>query len=312
MPMNKFDAAIHRTLVDSLIHSKQVELAAVMIDGEVNAGYEWDNDGNATFVRYYLDISTRAYPLIETNQAAQDALAEAIRNVAGGQRQTTERLPDIPFVAFPVAFRVKMLEVEDGWEAVARSLIANPKGANQALVSDLAGDGRPLHRWNELRYASASEIRIAQELEKRNVLFFPLAVGVPRRGRTGRTTVRLTSSSARTASGASSKLPTTRIATNRTPRKTSGSRSRVFCASSTSRRNAPTTSQPKWSQSFLRYSPSTRSDPVSLPLGVPLLTQYPRPVCPPYPRGPFDDGAPATLCDGRLALRRRVVRRRPE
>ena len=41
MPMNKFDAAVHRTLVDFLIHSKRAELAAVMIDGEANAGYEW-------------------------------------------------------------------------------------------------------------------------------------------------------------------------------------------------------------------------------------------------------------------------------
>lgn len=184
MPMNKFDSAIHRTLVDYLIHTKQAELAAVMIDGEVNAGYEWDDFGTATFMRYYLDIPTKAFSLISNNKAAQAALTEAIRNVAGGQQQTVERLPDIPAEAFPVAFRVQILPVEDGWEKVARSLISNPKGANQALVSDIAGDGRPLHKWNELRYASASEIRIAQELEKRKVLFFPLAVGV--RAETGK------------------------------------------------------------------------------------------------------------------------------
>jgi hypothetical protein len=47
-----------------------------------------------------------------------------------------------------------------------------------------AKDGRPTHTWNELKYASASEIRIAQELEKRQVLFFPLAVAV--RAETGK------------------------------------------------------------------------------------------------------------------------------
>ncbi len=184
MPMNKFDTAIHRTLVDYLIHTKQVELAAVMLDGEVTAGYEWDDFGNACFERYYLDIPTKANPLIDGNKSAQDALAAAIRNVAGGQQQTMERLTNIPAAAFPVVFRVKMLPVEEGWEHMARSLIANPKGANQAMVSDLASDGRPLHRWNELRYASASEIRIAQELERRKVLFFPLAVAV--RAETGK------------------------------------------------------------------------------------------------------------------------------
>ena len=70
---------------------------------------------------------------------------------------------------------MEKLEVIDGWP-----LITQFKGSNQGLVSELmaARDGRPVHTWNELKYASASEIRIAQELEKRKVLFFPLAVAV--------------------------------------------------------------------------------------------------------------------------------------
>jgi hypothetical protein len=76
---------------------------------------------------------------------------------------------------------MRLLPVADqGWEEEMKSLIMKFKGSNQGLVSELmaAKDGRPIHTWNELKYASASEIRIAQELEKRRVLFFPLAVAV--------------------------------------------------------------------------------------------------------------------------------------
>ena len=51
---------------------------------------------------------------------------------------------------------------------------------NQSLVTQIlaARNGRPTFTYNELRYASQSEIKIAMELEARRVLFFPLAVGV--------------------------------------------------------------------------------------------------------------------------------------
>lgn len=182
MPMDAFDAAVHRTLVDFLIHTKHAELAAVMLDAEVNSKYDYDSYGPPTFERFFIDIPTTGYALIGTDPLAQETLTQALRKIAGGQR--VDQMPDIPAVDFPVSFRIKLLPIEVGWEKIARSLIANAKGANQAMVSDLASDGRPLHRWNELRYASASEIRIAQELEKRKVLFFPLAVAV--RAETGK------------------------------------------------------------------------------------------------------------------------------
>lgn len=75
---------------------------------------------------------------------------------------------------------MKHLSVEEGWEKIARNLIVNARGTNQGLVSQICAsrDGRPIHVWNELRYASAGEISIAQELERRQILFFPLPVAV--------------------------------------------------------------------------------------------------------------------------------------
>jgi len=76
---------------------------------------------------------------------------------------------------------MKRLPVADiAWSEEMKTRITQFKGSNQGLISQLvaAREGRPIHTWNELRYASASEISIAQELEKRKNLFFPLAVAV--------------------------------------------------------------------------------------------------------------------------------------
>ncbi len=50
----------------------------------------------------------------------------------------------------------------------------------QALISEKVAlkDGKQIYAYNEMKFASRSEIRIAQELETRKVLFFPLPLGV--------------------------------------------------------------------------------------------------------------------------------------
>jgi hypothetical protein len=182
MPMDEFDSAVHRTLVEYLIRTRQPDIAAVILDGEVELSFG-ENDFGSRFVeRYSIDVPAEQFALVGDNDRVKKALSDALRKVAGGQYCWAGRvsIPD----DFPIVFRIKLLPSEEGWQVVARSLITNPKGANQALVSDIASDGRPLHKWNELRYASASEVRIAQELERRKVLFFPLAVAV--RAETGK------------------------------------------------------------------------------------------------------------------------------
>jgi hypothetical protein len=77
--------------------------------------------------------------------------------------------------------RVKRMEIEDGWQNVARDMIANYKDSNQGVVTELLAkrNGRqPPLTYNESEFGSRSEIRVAHEFEKRNVLFFPLPLAV--------------------------------------------------------------------------------------------------------------------------------------
>ncbi|EDN71563.1 conserved hypothetical protein [Beggiatoa sp. PS] len=77
-------------------------------------------------------------------------------------------------------FRIKLLNVEEGWKEIIRELIANDKNSNQASITELMfkREHKETCFYNSIKFASQSEIRIAQALEQRRVLFFPLPLAV--------------------------------------------------------------------------------------------------------------------------------------
>lgn len=172
--MTESEAQVRKTLVHYLIASKHSEAAAAILDGEIRCCYAESgyDDGTRVWIiaKCFLDIPPAAYPLVATNLQLQTVLRRAIREVLSGHAT-----PDCE-----IELRMKHLPVEEGWEEIARNLIVNARGTNQGLVSQICAsrNGRPIHTWNELRYATAGEIAIAQELERRQILFFPLPVAV--------------------------------------------------------------------------------------------------------------------------------------
>jgi hypothetical protein len=159
---------LHRTLVEFLIHSRQPEVAAALLEGSVEVSYS-RKVGKPDVLN--VEIPPAAYPLVAASDDLQQVIRMAAREVAKGNLGVEPQ----------VELRMKLLPTPDErWEEETKSLITQFKGSNQGLLSELmtARNGRPIHTWNELKYASASEIRIAQELEKRRVLFFPLAMAV--------------------------------------------------------------------------------------------------------------------------------------
>jgi hypothetical protein len=165
-----FEDTLHRTLVQFLVSSNQKELAAAVLDGEVAIT---QNCYDGSLPDYFVDIPVSAYLLIASDEKLQQTLRRAFRAVIAGRFSGDDDKVTIDF-------RMKLIPVEEGWQKVVRDEIAKSKGSNQGLVTELvrSRDGRPVLKWNELRYASNSEVRIAQELERRKILFFPLAVAV--------------------------------------------------------------------------------------------------------------------------------------
>ena len=166
--MTNEDEHLHRTLVQLLIDNNSPELAAVMIDG----GFEvlrHEDDGTPYVLA--IDVPTMAYEMIAGNVALKQTLVRAAKTVITGHIWIEER---------SISLRIKLIQPEENWQSITRDLIVNYKGSNQGAITKkvFLRERKPTLIYNEASYGSHSEIRIAQELENRQVLFFPLALGI--------------------------------------------------------------------------------------------------------------------------------------
>jgi hypothetical protein len=163
---------LHRTFLEFLTVTGHPEVAAAALEGGVS--YQYGEYGPCGL---YIDLTPAGYDFIARDNELQQVARMAMRNVATGHLSNREG-GDLD--ECPIEFRMKLSSVDGDWKSIVRSMILNYKGSNQALISDIcaARDGRPIQTYNELKYASKTEIKIAMELEARKVLFFPLAVGV--------------------------------------------------------------------------------------------------------------------------------------
>lgn len=171
--MDDLEKRIHRGFVESLIAYELKELAASVIDAEISVlTKDYQPYGVA------ICLPPASGPLIRQNEKYETILRKAARNAAQGH--VTDQNGN-PIEELQVEFRMMLQDAsDDKWKEVARRLITSSNINNQALITKKAAakHAKPVYEYNELHYASSSEIRIAQELEARKVLFFPLAVAV--------------------------------------------------------------------------------------------------------------------------------------
>ncbi|MEH2212696.1 hypothetical protein [Nostoc sp.] len=165
---------LHRTWVQALINDCWNDYAAIIVDAELEFDLEWDeyysHNCNSGLV-VYLPLNLRL--IVSNSDEIQQTLRHYFVSIAGGYIWND-------MTSFPIYYRVKLLEVEENWQKTIKFLIAKSKELNQGLVTEkaFARKGREPIIYNEMKFASQSEIRIAQELEVKGVLFFPLPLAV--------------------------------------------------------------------------------------------------------------------------------------
>lgn len=163
-----FGEQVKRTIIELLMASGDSDLAAMMVDSEIQEDRDaYDNTSLLVSIppAFYSEAMKRA-----------DTLDEMLRVVSSGHLFDGDGRP----VGAGVVFRVKLLQLEDDWVEVVRAQIAQAKATNQGLVTGTVFErqGKDVIMYGELKFGSKTEVRIAQELESRKVLFFPLAVAV--------------------------------------------------------------------------------------------------------------------------------------
>lgn len=165
---------LHRTWVQALINDYWNDYAAIIVDAELAFDTEWndyENDFCPSGLLVYLPL--RLHSLVIKEEEIQTVLKDNFTIIAQGHIWDD-------MSKFPIYYRVKLLEVEENWQKTIKFLIAQSKDLNQALITEkaFAKKGKEPIIYNEMKFASKSEIRIAQELEAKGVLFFPLPLAV--------------------------------------------------------------------------------------------------------------------------------------
>jgi hypothetical protein len=170
--MDKLTEQLHRTFVQLLIENDYREIAAIAIDSTLDILYSgFDPDCIA------VNVPTSIYTMVKNNDHIKKVIERALLSVCEGR--ITDQNGN-PLGNLSVIYRIQLLDIEEGWQNVIKSLIANAENPNQALITEKAFSktNKQPYLYNEMKFASKSEIRIAQEFESRKILFFPLPLAV--------------------------------------------------------------------------------------------------------------------------------------
>jgi hypothetical protein len=164
---------LHYAWVQFLINSDNKEVAAIVVDGSLDfiEVDQWQ-------IGLFANIPSAAYPYCcstDINERIIDTLQTvAYGHIYGGYGRATEK-SDISII-----IRSQLCEVDSDWRERIKEEIIRRKETNQAIITEkvFTRELKNVLSYNEMKFASQSEIRIAQELENRKVLFFPLPLAV--------------------------------------------------------------------------------------------------------------------------------------
>ena len=160
-----------------LLDDHQKELAAMLRDGSLKVtktaelSVEHGEDASRGLA---VEIPHAYYDMIITNALYQEVIKRSLEKLF---RQYV-RLWDNTKIR--IGLRVKLIEVEQGWKEKVRAIILNAQAPNQGALTEqvFAQKGQQPIVYQEMKFGSISEVRIAQELASRRVLFFPLPLAV--------------------------------------------------------------------------------------------------------------------------------------
>lgn len=165
-------ARIKRSVTEVLLWRRREDLAAALLEAD------WEFKPSETNQENDLHIGVPAQYLhsFADESPDVDVVRTIVRQVSRGH---TFDMKGFPYELATI-FVGQLLAYESDWEEVVKAQIAQAQVTNQALVTEAAfrRAGKEPVKYGELKFGSRTEVRIAQELENRGVMFFPLAVAV--------------------------------------------------------------------------------------------------------------------------------------
>ena len=177
--MDNTESRLQRTWVQLLLDNDFNEIAAIAVDTDIKLLYHWqeseDDPGHHEAFNYGVAflIPTTSYDLVNNDDLIKKPMQRAMRAISIGRFS-------VPPKELSFDYRVKLIAPEEDWREVVRELITHKTHPNQGIVTEkvFLRKGKAPIVYNEMNFASKTEVRIAQELEEHSILFFPLALAV--------------------------------------------------------------------------------------------------------------------------------------
>jgi hypothetical protein len=194
--MNELEQRIHRTWVQLLVDEDCKQATAIAVDSDLhlryigNQRFVIDEQGTMQWfsvVEVTFHIPTSSKSLVNNDQSIKDVMEYAASEILQDRILFLEvaidneyEWQDVKAELIQYAYTTKLLEIEPDWQSAIKKSVVGRGIANQGNITEkaFARENKEVITYNEMKFGSRTEIRIAQEFERRKILFFPLPLAV--------------------------------------------------------------------------------------------------------------------------------------
>ena len=180
--MDAFEEKLHRTWIQLLRDDHHTALAALLRDGALavtkTPGLSVEH-GEEASRELAVEIPHEYYNMIITHAFYPEVIERSLEKLFKQYVRLWDNLK------IHIELRIKLIDGEQGWKDKVRAIILHAQASHQGARTEqvFATKGHQPMLYQEMKFDSISEVRIAQALASRRVLFFPLPLAV--RGETG-------------------------------------------------------------------------------------------------------------------------------
>lgn len=153
-------------IVNFLLESDEKEAAFLLLGCEVEAAL-------VPNVSFDVSVALDFFGSRSLGEVMRDPQNELIASISHVSNQVVAGY-DVAFMGMDFKYKVGKFDYGPNWRDEMVDFVKNIGVSNQCLpFYDENGEPVPVRQWKYLRFRSASEIKIAEELDNRGVLFFP-------------------------------------------------------------------------------------------------------------------------------------------
>ncbi len=177
--MDAFEETLHRTWMQLLSEDHHTELAAMLRDGSLAVAKKPGLSveyGECASRELAVEIPHEYYDMIITHALYPGVIESSLEKLF---RHYVRLCDDVNML---MKLKIQPIDAAKEWKDKVREIILTAQTPSQGALPEkvFAEKGQQPMLYQEMKFGSISEVRIAQALASRRVLFFPLPLAVRR------------------------------------------------------------------------------------------------------------------------------------